>query len=36
VRVDHERFGYLVHEHPTFALQVMTVMADRLRRANGS
>lgn len=36
VRVDHERFSYLVHEHPTFALQVMTVMAERLRRANGS
>lgn len=34
VRVDEERFSYLVHEHPTFALQVMTVMADRLRRAN--
>ena len=34
VPVDHDRFNYLVHEHPTFALQVMTVMADRLRRAN--
>jgi CRP/FNR family transcriptional regulator, cyclic AMP receptor protein len=34
VRVDHPRFNYLVHEHPTFALQVMTVMAERLRRAN--
>lgn len=34
VRVDAERFNYLVHEHPTFALQVMRVMADRLRRAN--
>lgn len=34
VRVNEERFSYLVHEHPTFALQVMTVMADRLRRAN--
>jgi CRP-like cAMP-binding protein len=36
VPVDAARFGYLVHEHPTFALQVMTVMAERLRRANAS
>lgn len=36
VRVDEQRFAYLVHEHPTFALQVMTVMAERLRRANGT
>jgi CRP/FNR family cyclic AMP-dependent transcriptional regulator len=35
VRVDQQHFTYLVHEHPTFALQVMTVMAERLRRANG-
>jgi len=35
VRVDQKHFTYLVHEHPTFALQVMTVMAQRLRRANG-
>jgi CRP-like cAMP-binding protein len=35
VPVDAERFNYLVNEHPTFALQVMTVMAERLRRANG-
>ncbi len=35
VPVDAERFTYLVNEHPTFALQVMTVMAERLRRANG-
>ena len=35
VRVDAERFNYLVNEHPTFALQVMTVMAERLRRSNG-
>ena len=34
VRVDAELFNYLVHEHPTFALQVMRVMAERLRRAN--
>jgi len=32
--VDHKRFIYLVQEHPTFALQVMSVMADRLRKAN--
>jgi CRP/FNR family cyclic AMP-dependent transcriptional regulator len=32
--VDRERFTYLVHEHPTFALQVMSVMAERLRSAN--
>lgn len=24
----------MVQEHPTFALQVMAVMAERLRRAN--
>jgi len=34
VRVDHDHFIYLVQEHPTFALQVMTVMAERLRKAN--
>ena len=36
VSVDHQRFKYLVQEHPTFALQVMAVMAERLRKANGS
>jgi CRP/FNR family cyclic AMP-dependent transcriptional regulator len=35
VRVDKQHFTYLVQEHPTFALQVMAVMAERLRRANG-
>jgi len=35
VPVDREHFAYLVQEHPTFALQVMTVMAERIRRANG-
>jgi CRP/FNR family cyclic AMP-dependent transcriptional regulator len=35
VRVDHERFTAMVDEHPTFALQVMRVMAARLRAANG-
>jgi len=34
VRVDQRHFVFLVHEHPTFALQVMKVMAARLRRAN--
>jgi len=34
VRIDEDRFRYLVQEHPTFALQVMSVMADRLRKAN--
>lgn len=32
--VDRKRFLYLVQEHPTFALQVMEMMAARLRRAN--
>jgi CRP/FNR family transcriptional regulator, cyclic AMP receptor protein len=31
-KVDKHRFTFLVQEHPTFALQVMTVMAERLRR----
>ena len=34
VPVDESHFTYLVHEHPTFALQVMSVMADRLRKLN--
>jgi len=32
--VDRDRFLYLVHQTPTFALQVMQVMADRLRQMN--
>lgn len=32
VPVDRSRFLFLVHETPTFALQVMHVMAERLRR----
>ena len=32
--VDKQEFTFLVQEHPTFALQVMKVMAERLRRAN--
>jgi CRP/FNR family transcriptional regulator, cyclic AMP receptor protein len=34
VRVDRQEFTFLVQEHPTFALRVMRVMADRLRKAN--
>ena len=34
VRVDQSQFTFLVHEHPTFALQVMTIMAERIRRTN--
>jgi CRP-like cAMP-binding protein len=34
VRVDQRQFTFLVHEHPTFALQVMRVMAERLRKTN--
>jgi CRP-like cAMP-binding protein len=33
-KVDKKQFTYLVHEHPTFALQVMKIMAERLRNAN--
>ncbi|MBZ0291689.1 MAG: cyclic nucleotide-binding domain-containing protein [Anaerolineae bacterium] len=32
VPIDEERFMFMVHETPTFALKVMRVMADRLRR----
>jgi CRP/FNR family transcriptional regulator, cyclic AMP receptor protein len=32
--VGKREFTFLVQEHPTFALQVMAVMAERLRRAN--
>jgi CRP/FNR family transcriptional regulator, cyclic AMP receptor protein len=34
VEVDEKQFIFMVHEHPTFAVMVMRVMADRLRRAN--
>lgn len=34
VRVDQTHFTHLVDEHPTFALQVMRIMAERLRRTN--
>jgi CRP-like cAMP-binding protein len=33
-RVDKKNFTFLVQEHPTFALQVMAVLASRLRDAN--
>jgi CRP/FNR family cyclic AMP-dependent transcriptional regulator len=33
-RVDRKEFTFLVQEHPTFALQVMRVLAERIRRAN--
>ena len=32
--VDERRFLYLVHDTPLFALHVMRVLADRLRRMN--
>jgi CRP/FNR family cyclic AMP-dependent transcriptional regulator len=32
--VGKREFTFLVQEHPTFALQVTSVMAERLRRAN--
>jgi CRP/FNR family cyclic AMP-dependent transcriptional regulator len=35
-RVDRREFMFLVQEHPTFALQVMQVLAERIRRANES
>jgi len=31
VPIDKQRFLFLVHETPTFALQVMRTMADRMR-----
>jgi CRP/FNR family cyclic AMP-dependent transcriptional regulator len=34
VPIDRKSFTYLVQEHPTFALSVMTIMAERLRNAN--
>jgi CRP/FNR family transcriptional regulator, cyclic AMP receptor protein len=32
--VDERSFLFLVHEHPLFALDVMRVLAERLRRMN--
>ena len=34
VKVDQQRFRYLIAQSPHFALEVMTVMARRLRRVN--
>lgn len=34
VSVDEKRFTYLVQEHPTFAMQVLRVMVERLRRTD--
>jgi CRP/FNR family cyclic AMP-dependent transcriptional regulator len=34
VRIDRKRFLFLVRETPYFALQLMAVMAERLRRMN--
>jgi CRP-like cAMP-binding protein len=34
VPVDRDRFLFLVQEHPNFGLQVMAIMADRLRKAD--
>jgi len=36
VRVDKNQFTFLVQEHPTFALLVMKVMAERIRRTNAA
>jgi CRP/FNR family cyclic AMP-dependent transcriptional regulator len=33
--VDQKRFAFLVQQNPYFAIQVMSVMADRLRRLMG-
>jgi CRP/FNR family cyclic AMP-dependent transcriptional regulator len=35
-RIDRRRFLYLIQNTPTFAIDVMTVMAGRLRRHNTS
>ncbi|MFI5041789.1 MAG: cyclic nucleotide-binding domain-containing protein [Acidimicrobiales bacterium] len=35
VPVDERRFLFMVQETPNFALQVMGLMADRLRKRNG-
>jgi CRP/FNR family cyclic AMP-dependent transcriptional regulator len=33
-RIDRTRFEHLVANHPTFALSVMAIMAERLRQLN--
>jgi CRP/FNR family cyclic AMP-dependent transcriptional regulator len=35
-RVDQKEFEFLVQEHPTFAIQVMRVLAERIRHANAT
>jgi CRP/FNR family transcriptional regulator, cyclic AMP receptor protein len=35
-RVDQREFMFLVQEHPTFALEVMKILVERIRRANQS
>jgi CRP-like cAMP-binding protein len=34
VRIDEERFTFLIEQTPYFAIQVMRIMADRIRKAN--
>jgi CRP/FNR family cyclic AMP-dependent transcriptional regulator len=34
VRINEDRFTFLIEQTPFFAVQVMRIMADRLRRAN--
>ena len=34
--VNEREFTFLVQEHPTFALQVMQIMAERIRRNSGT
>jgi CRP-like cAMP-binding protein len=34
VRIDRKRFMFLVQQNPFFSLQLMTAMAERLRRMN--
>jgi len=33
--LDRRQFEFLIHEHPFFAVQVMSIMAARLRRSRG-
>jgi CRP-like cAMP-binding protein len=34
VRINEDRFAFLVEQTPFFAIQVMRIMANRIRRAN--
>lgn len=36
IGIDEKRFSFLVQEHPYFALNVMRVLAERLRKQNAS